>query len=259
MKVAMSCNQQPLLRRLAVDEPALLDTAPWRTHLEACETCRRERYSLNRSLAVFRQVAALPAGASPQGPSWEAFSRTLDRQRRHHSRLRVRVPLAAASLLVAVSTGVLFWPVAQEQETPRPARIIRVQPEQQVQMQSMLRSTLHDPPATLAGAGTSHESPVRGETPATRFSLQASEPQAGAPLLVAEEPVLPVAAPANDFPRISFGRRDGERAPVLLFRSLQQQERGRQAPIQVLPVFAPTHRDPGSLLPRALLLPLPIR
>ena len=55
-----------------------------------------------------------------------------------------------------------------------------------------------------------------------------------------------------------FWRPDDEQAPLLLFGSLQER-RSRPVPMQVLPVFAPTHTDPGGILPRALLAPRPIR
>jgi len=254
----MSCNQRMLLQRLAVEEPEALKTTAWQAHLADCPECRHDRYALGRSVAVFRQFESQP-GAAVTGPSWETFSRTLAQSRRRQSHLRVRVPLAAASLLVAVSSGVLFWPVSQQTEQPQPARIVTLQPVQEQQLQHVLRSSLQGT-AAVAQSGTTHESPAPAQPPAVRFDLRSQDSAAMAALPVVEREQAPSERLASESaPRIAFGRPDSERAPVLLFRSLQQQQRGLHSPIQVMPVFAPVHRDPGGVLPRALLAPLPIR
>ena len=254
----MSCNQRLLLQRLAVEEPEALETVLWQEHLADCAECRADRYALARSLAVFRQFESQPAAVS--GPSWEKFSRTLERSQRRQSRLFVRVPLAAASLLVAVSTGVLFWPVAEQTtEQPRPARIVTVQPSQRQQMQDVLSTSLQGT-AAIGEAGITHESAAPVQTSPVRFDLPRRDTASVAtvPVMDGQSAAAEPAAPSAG-PRIVFGSQDGERAPVLLFRSLQQQQRGRQGPFQVMPVFSPAHRDSGSVLPRALLSPLPIR
>jgi hypothetical protein len=249
----MSCNQRLLLERLAVEDPTALNMPMWEAHLEECLECRRERYSFARSLAVFRQFEAQSPAPAVAGPSWERLTRELERDRRHRSRLRVRVPLAAASLLVAVGTGVLLWPVAQEPDLPPPARIVTLQPAERTQLQNVLDSSLQVP--TRAQEAASHTTRAVAEQPPADFPLRGASAQPPT-----AQPVLDRSGFASpDAPRIVFGRSDGERAPVLLFRSLQQQRRGSQLPIEALPVFAPVHRDMGSLLPRALVAPLPIR
>ncbi|HEX9844191.1 MAG TPA: hypothetical protein VGC20_15640 [bacterium] len=257
----MSCKQQPLLQRLAVEAPAALKSPAWTVHLAACPECRTERHGLERSLAVFRQFEAqrLPDGLT--GPSWERVSRALARaQRRPFARLRV--PLAAASVLVAVSTGVLLWPVAQEEsQLPRPAKLVTLKPEQHLELRRVLNSSLEPPVAATAREGT-HETvtaaPAAGaDAPVLR--VRGLEPAVVKPatLVARQEAPAPEPEPQEATPSI-FGRTPTERTPVLLFRSLQQR-RGRTSALQALPVFAPLQPDAGSLVRHALQSPRPIR
>jgi hypothetical protein len=240
----MSCKQIPLLQRLAVEHPSALDAAAWRAHLEQCPECRRERYTLSRSLAVFRQFETQPPPAPATGPSWEQFSAALARsERRQGLRLRVRVPLAAASLLVAVSAGVLLWPVTQGPEEPAsPATTVTLKPEHEAQLRSVLSNSLEAP------------LPMDEGTEASPQPMAVLD--AGAPLELPRATFVDEQTAPSDSDLLA--RPADERAPVLLFRSLQQRH-ARQGPIQVMPVFAPVHQDRGGLLPRALLVPRPIR
>jgi hypothetical protein len=245
----MSCRQLPLLHRLAVEQPRALDAPPWRAHLEQCPECRRERYTFSRSLAVFRQFESQPPPASVTGPSWEQFSAALAHsERRQGVRLRMQVPLAAASLLVAVSAGVLLWPVTQGPEPTSPAKIVTLKPEHAAQLRSVLNSSLQAPIPMTEGTDVS---------PQPMAVLDDGAPLDAPRATFVEDRTNPAdAAPPGDG---ELGARPtDERAPVLLFRSLQQR-RARQGPIQVMPVFAPVHQDRGGLLPRALLVPRPIR
>jgi hypothetical protein len=251
----MSCRQQPLLQRLTVEEPAALAAPAWQAHLEACPECRAERHALARSLAVFRQFESQPPPSS--GPSWEVLSAALERERRQgRVGARLRVPLAAASLLVAVSAGVLLWPVAQEPELPRPAKIVTLLPEQQEQLRTVLHSSLQ-PPAAVAEPGLTHETP-RAAPREPRFVLRGMGPAGMQPRLTLVDETVGPPEPADPAQPGMFRSDEGERAPELLFRSLQQRRAG-SLPIQLLPVFAPSHPDPGSILPRALATPRPIR
>jgi hypothetical protein len=251
-KAIMSCKQLPLLQRLSVEYPAVLGSPAWKAHLEECEECRRERRAMERSLAVFRHFESQPPPAHVTGPSWESVSQAVARSTRQRARLRVRVPLAAASLLVAVSSGVLLWPVTQGPELPLPARIVTLQPDQQAQLSDVLHSSLQADstarPEALATAPA--EAPV--------FTERSVDPAAAGPRATFAEDSTPVSEVPASTGQDVFGRPDAERAPVLLFRSLQQR-RSRQEPIPVIPVFAPVHSDLSGLLPRGLLMPRPIR
>jgi len=248
----MYCNQLTLLRRLLVEDPAVLQTAPWKQHLDGCAECQRERYLLQRSLGVFRQFEAqLPPGGLSV-PSWERFSRTLEHQRRWGlTSLRVRVPLAAASLLVAVSAGLLLWPVARTPEVPSPDALVTMQPE-----------SAQPPDSRMAGSDVADSGWNSLPSPATvpvRFSTDAQQRPGSGPQVTLVEDTFPLGSAAMEGGQgMGFGNAAPPDAPMMMVRSLQER-RSRHDPIQVLPVFAPVHRDSGSLLPRALISPLPIR
>ncbi len=250
----MFCNQRMLVQRLVVEEPAVLDLAPWRLHLEGCKECRRERYTLQRSLGVFRQFESqLPPGGLPV-PSWERFSYTLAQQRRWRlASLRFLAPLAAASLLVAVSSGVLFWPVTPERVPPGPSPLVTLQPEQPA-----LQGSLGGP-SDAAQAAPSQEAVASAPTVPVRFTLRSFQPLGADAMATAIDATATLPGHAADGEQlVVFGNQGSSEAPLQMFSSLQGR-RSRHGPIQVLPVFAPVHRDPGSLLPRSLLSPLPIR
>ena len=250
----MSCEQKPLLQRLAVEHPAALQAPSWKSHLESCLPCRQERHSLERSLAVFRQFESQPPPRTLAGPSWDVMAAALRRHRRGPL-ARARVPLAAASLLVALGSGLLLWPGAQAPSLPRPATIVTLQPDAQDQLRRVLHSSLQAPAAGVQG-GPSHESRAVAAVPEVRFVLTEPASTTGGP--VADAGSAGSAEAANAGEESFFARPEREQAPVLLFRSLQQR-RSQDAPLQVLPVLAPLHTDPGGLLPRALLTPRPIR
>jgi len=203
----MFCNQRSLLQRLVVEHPAVLDTAPWRLHLEGCEECRRERYSLQRSLGVFRQFESqLPPGGLPV-PSWERFSQALARQRRRGpGNLRFRAPLVAASLLVAVSSGLLFWPVAQDRELPRAIPIVTEQAPQTA------------PQAGLAGPVAATQDVVaRAPSVPARFTVRSFQPPGADALATPRDDTAALASNAADGEqRVVFSGQGSSEAPTLL-------------------------------------------
>lgn len=288
----MPCEHTLRVRRLAVDDPAALNEQHWKAHLQHCAECRHERHALERSLAVFRQLEAQQPEEGLSGPSWESFSQALARsQRRRQLGLRLRAPLAAASLLAAVSTGALLWPMVEGTgSAPSPARIVRLQPEQERHLQRVLYSTLSDTD-TPPGSRSSHEVDAAPEPSPARFAVRGLEPQVVAPPVMATgfsrtddraEAGRADAAPApqavaegadantrparrSDYvspfgtpPGQQVVRQERERAPVLLFRSLQQRQ-ARRPPIQVLPAVSPMPADAGLSAIRSLLSPRPIR
>lgn len=246
----MSCKQASLLQRLAVEHPAALETPGWQEHLKECEECRHERFALARSLAVFRQFESR-VPPSVTGPSWEQVSRALVRSRRRRSP-RLRIPLAAASLLVAVSSGVLLWPVTQGPELPSPAKIVTLQPEQQLQLRDVLHSSLQAP---LAATDVGLAEPVRSEAPGPMALDVPQDASARPEVTYVDDPLGSTPAPTLSDPELtdSYG---SERAPVLLFRSLQQR-RGYPAPMQAMPQFSPLRNEDSSA--RTLLTPHSIR
>lgn len=259
----MSCNQHLRVRRMAVEDPAALDAQPWKAHLETCAECRQARYRLERSLAVFRHFEGRQPEDAPTGPDWEQFSHALARSRRQRQfRLGFRVPLAAASLLVAVSSGALLWPVFEEQSVPRPPKIITLRPDQRAHLNRVLQTSLMEPQVVQPAGRAAHEGPAQAASAPARFVVRGLDAQAGAPgeasavandLGRADAASAPVIVPGQ-----GLARQEGERAPVLLFRSLQQR-RVQRAPVQVLPIFAPVHKDGGSSFSLPLQMPRPIR
>lgn len=107
----MSCNRLELLPRLMLDDPEVLNSGDWKTHLAACEECREEQYSMDRSLAIFLQFEAQSHAGAPSGPDWEQFSATLTRHQGRRAGLhRFRLPMVAASVAALLVSGWFFWP-----------------------------------------------------------------------------------------------------------------------------------------------------
>jgi anti-sigma factor RsiW len=88
-------------------------------HLRECEPCAAEVQSLRRLLAA---AASLPLSLEPPAHLWsEVRDETSDVRRRSRRALReLRVPLAAAALLLVTTASGLTWWLAQDRS---PARI----------------------------------------------------------------------------------------------------------------------------------------
>lgn len=117
----MGCDRSGLLGRLFVQDPETLDNPDWAGHLEECEACRRERELLIRSLAVYRHMERVRADEAAPGPSWEAFSRRLERETRRAHRAHARTPWIygiAGALLVGAVVGGGVWMGGTEPESP---------------------------------------------------------------------------------------------------------------------------------------------
>ena len=239
----MSCEQMPMLRRLMVDRPDALETDAWQVHVRGCEDCRGERHELARSLAVYRQLEGQMRNEAGSGPSWEAFSVTLARERRWQRICsRMRTPIAAASVFVAVGVGAVLWPAGAGKD---PSGEI-------VAQQTRQSADLSAPAARAAGSKALRELAQLADA-AARVSGDTAQP------------VVDVGdAGVGEGPeRVVNGRlrnrmnphEEPVRAPVLLFRSLRQQEEVRRAPIRAMPVSGPA-MDLGT---HAFVGPQPIR
>ncbi|MCH8077480.1 MAG: hypothetical protein IIC64_16875 [SAR324 cluster bacterium] len=157
----MPCDRMSLLKRLAVESPAQLQTPPWQEHMEGCGECRMEKQVLDGTLAVFKQIESEGREQKEFGPSWEEFSQAVDKSeimepipswlasrssmasgdafgenaeiqsrvqaqaekpRRRRWRMMASLASAASVATVAVTVvGVMYWPVEPLPEAPSSA------------------------------------------------------------------------------------------------------------------------------------------
>ena len=263
----MPCDQQLLVKRLAVENPASLHLPPWRDHLQSCATCRAEQYAYERSLAVFRQFESQPLPESLSGPGWEQLSIALARSKRARPSPRHwRIPIAAASVLVIATASVVLWTRTAGID-PQPAQVVHLKPEHRVHLQRVLRESLTEPPRQIVvhESRSSHPQPAAPAQPPASFVTSAATHPAG----TARQPSPEVGtAPLGPIIVVRSERgpaQRGVKAPVLLFRSLQQRRqfgsqaiRRRRGAVTLMPVSAPVMTDP-AMMSQAELLPRPIR
>jgi anti-sigma factor RsiW len=141
MKPAESCEQLPLLARLAVEQPALLARREWSEHLRACPACREEASAHARAVAVFRQVeAARLADGVPEGPSWERLAAALDSRPGFRPWLR-RPAVAAVAAAMTLFSGAAAWDMLDGEDFPA-AHVVPLQPEQQQHMRKVIGESL---------------------------------------------------------------------------------------------------------------------
>lgn len=231
----MPCDRLSLLKRLAVESPAQLQTPPWLEHMEGCGECRMEIQVLDGTLAVFKQIEGEGREQKEFGPSWETFSQAVDeaetprpmhahtasapaagqiaqehpqaQKPRPKSRWRMMASLASAASVATVAAtvvGVMFWPVDPLPEAPR---------KEASSAAPVAESTAGNAKSFRSGGGL----PALHVPPAT-FPMGRTGP---APTPVFRE--LGGAAPT--FP-LNRWRSGGGRhpAPVILFRSLQNRK-----------------------------------
>jgi hypothetical protein len=242
----MSCSQIPLLQRLTVESPEVVRREPWRSHLAECPACRGEHSSLVRSLVMFRRLEGESREREFNLPDWEDFSRLLDGlEGRRGGFSRLRVPVVAATALMILTAGLLFWPADPVLE-PRPARIVTLKPEQHRQLRVVTR-----------------------EPAQPRFVTDATPippPPSSSPVL--GPPAPPGAKEAEVVATAGPVARPNARentAPVVLFRSLQQARTMREAsgpwpraPLNVMPASTPYVVDP-AFIGRSPHAPQPVR
>lgn len=153
------CDKREAAARIAVAHPDQLARDPWAAHLRECPDCRETCTGMARSLAVFRQAESERlARHLPAGPSWEQVAFALKAEPSHRLFLRrYRLPMAAAAvggLLFVSGAGAWYSDVGGSGDTA-PARIVRLQPEQQQRMQQVVRQSLsgsYGSPAAVADA-----------------------------------------------------------------------------------------------------------
>lgn len=106
----MECDKTPILLRLAVVDPATIQTAPWQSHLETCAACRTSWHELEESLAIYRHIEHQRAHALAIKPSWEAFCRRSAVENRRRKILKViRAPVALGVVCVLFVGAVIGW------------------------------------------------------------------------------------------------------------------------------------------------------
>jgi hypothetical protein len=101
--------------------------------------------SHGRSLAVFQAIEGQRLAHRASSLTWESFVGVLEQERAANERARHRhwwgIPVAATAAGVLAVAGVVGWDGMQE-EPAAPARIVRVQPAQQQNMEQMVRWSL---------------------------------------------------------------------------------------------------------------------
>jgi hypothetical protein len=140
-----ACEKREAVARMAVAQPEQLARDPWAAHLRECPECRESCTGMARSLAVFRRVETerLAAHVSA-GPSWERVALAMQAEPKHRLFLRrYRLPVAAAVGGMLVFSGAGMWYADQGGSAENsPARIVRLEPEQQQHMQQVVRQSL---------------------------------------------------------------------------------------------------------------------
>lgn len=109
----MSCEQTPLVQRLAVEDCEALERPIWRKHFRSCLECQEEWKGFTQSLAIFRQLEQERVSHYRTVPGWESFSRILAHDSgwsRTVRSTRVRIIAAGAALfLVGGVSALLMW------------------------------------------------------------------------------------------------------------------------------------------------------
>ncbi len=258
----MPCEQLPFVRRLIVDDPAALVTPRWKSHLQDCAECREDHRALERALAVFHHFESQPA-AQPRGPSWERLSAALAQDaRRGRWQRRIRVPMAAAGFMVILASGVLMFPAQETGErvaapqsragVERPGRapvVTTVAPAANAAgARAVLERTLREvvpvlTPQPRRSTGMVSATPVGQASPASAAAAPGAAEEATAqasaqdaptphPSTVATRTRTRQQAPARPTTVLRVRAQSQQRAPVLLFRTLQQR-RSLRAPDSV--------------------------
>ncbi len=142
-----TCEQLPFVSRLAVDNPYSLLREPWVEHLRACAVCREEAADHSRALAIFRSIESERLACEFSTLTWESVQAAVQReetaaQTRARSRAWLGIPVAAAAAGVLAVTAVLGWDTVMDEGQPAPARIVRVEPPQQQNMEQVMRRML---------------------------------------------------------------------------------------------------------------------
>ncbi|MCZ6531465.1 MAG: hypothetical protein O7A08_00715 [SAR324 cluster bacterium] len=129
----MSCEQTPLVQRLAVEDCEALERPIWRKHFRSCQECQEEWKGFAQSLAIFKQLEQERVSHYRTVPGWESFARILAHDTgwsRTVRSTRVRLVAAGAALLmVGGVSAFLMWSggtpssqVAVESAKPAPAQ-----------------------------------------------------------------------------------------------------------------------------------------
>ena len=236
----MPCDRMSLLKRLAVESPAQLQTPPWQEHMEGCGECRMEIQLLDTTLAVFKQIESEGRAQKEFGPSWEAFTHAVDQaetmepipshlasgdssaqvsqalaqaqapiadqtqKSRPNRRWGMMASLASAisaATVAATVAGVMLWPVDPLSEAPRKEAASAA--------------------GTERAAGNAKSFRIGGGFPAPSALPQS----VWRPLLTPTPVIRQLGGPAPSFVRNRWRSGAGSHpAPVILFRSLQNRK-----------------------------------
>lgn len=105
------CDKTPMVRRLCVHDPQVLQSDRWQEHLRVCTRCGDEYSALERSLALFKTLEADRLSQLQDKPDWDLFKTRLRSKTKTERRLRrYRLPSAAAIAAMLILGGVMSWP-----------------------------------------------------------------------------------------------------------------------------------------------------
>ena len=142
-----ACDKREAAARIAVNHPEQLSRDPWAAHLRECPECRDTVADMSRTLAVFRQVELdRLAQRTEYGPSWDQLAIAMRGQPRYLRIIRrYRAPVAAAAVGgMLLFTGASLWLSDPGAPQDSPARIVKLEPDQQKKMQQVVRQSLAD-------------------------------------------------------------------------------------------------------------------
>jgi hypothetical protein len=106
----MSCEQNRLVQRLAVEDAEALEGGAWQEHFTERAECREERNAYAQSLAIFKQLESERIAQTPRVPSWEALSKTLSLRSGPGHRLgSFSLPLVSGAAGILLVAGLLSW------------------------------------------------------------------------------------------------------------------------------------------------------
>lgn len=157
-----TCDKREAAARIAVAQPGQLARDPWASHLRECPECREVCKNMAQSLAVFRQVESDRLSQRTEfGPSWEKVAAALRGEPRSRRLIRrYRLPVAAAAVgSMLFFTGASIWYADSGTVAESPARIVRLQPDQQQKMQQVVQQSLANSVATDASVQMTRPAP----------------------------------------------------------------------------------------------------
>jgi len=185
------------MQRLLVEAPESLSGGEWKSHVETCAECHAARESLERSLAVYRQLEREFLDATPLVPGWDRFSAHLAQR---NAELRISRRRGAWGMVVAVvsvslvTLGSTLHFSSLETHGPSPARIVRVSALQREHLVQSLRNILAENSIPKAAAAPQIKAPSMAP-PRLNSSVPPVAVQPQVPVILVSYPRSPSISP----------------------------------------------------------------